>query len=520
MKNIHRKTKLKKKHTGGAIGEELNMQYVAKLAEIFNNPNVEWENKGVITPNEVGYNVANTESINLITEIITLPELKNNINDDNYLESDLNKLLSYLLLYKNTNQHRQHVFHIVTHDNIMINFLFKIIKSNNLYLKIITESDNVWTIILQITNLKSNEIFTLFITRSAFSIANYRNESNDLLSGKLVKMVRHTKKFLANIFEYDSPITVWGIITALLKSQDFCNNILGNSNENVVNSVIVSSLIRSWMTAVCIYLPFLQNNDKSTSTSKIINLKYELSLNISPFLKETGNDNSNKPNSFSKQLEQMAQFLNYLYNINAYLQIATKDSAFVILKNNLKAIKQYFDNRKKLFIIKDDVNVEFTLSHDTIKYHYSENIRELRTTNDINSTQLKQVSDIKSHTFKLNLNNIAIHPGKCNKSCLDAQIKCCEPFSSKISCGKNECIDKLNILPKYKSTYFCSYHGDNKISLKEFDKTHFNLNENSAVRSSLRLQNTNSYKAESRSTLLNPKPNSSRSTRRTNESKA
>ena len=123
---------------------------------------------------------------------------------------------------------------------------------------VIEKKENMWSIIL-------NE-GKYCITRHAFTIAN------------LFKEEAATKKSYKNIFtkvglkynqftDKDTMLSLYGILGAL----DFNNPYITLNDCN--NTVFVSILVRTWITALCLYLPKIGNNNKFT----LVNCKIILS---------------------------------------------------------------------------------------------------------------------------------------------------------------------------------------------------------------------------------------------------
>jgi hypothetical protein len=226
-----------------------------------------------------------------------------------YRVSNLEYFFKYLL-YKN--EFKQGNIYVVCHRGTMKRFLEndKIKKSmfssfsKSMFSsfsnssKINYEKQNLWSI-----NMKTNKGEVL-ITRSAFSVANMLKEK-----GKKENLK----------WDYDSKLSIYGIVS----SMKF--NLPGLEYEKESIIVYVSPLIRTWMTAACLYLKYTDN----------------LELVISPFLiedKDRGvftyvNNRSSKPYDIKTQLEHYNTFM------ELYKKITTKiDSKIDLNKKRVTII--------------------------------------------------------------------------------------------------------------------------------------------------------------------------------------
>lgn len=220
---------------------------------------------------------------------ILIYNLKKSIKLDNigtisyasYFESDILKLLSYL------NQFDINDIKIVSHSALMKKFLNqKIIgdkKKIDDELKIVEKKENMWSIIL-------NE-GGICITRHAFTIANLYKEEGQKMN---------------QFFDKDTTLSLYGILGAL----DF-NNPEHINLTNCNNTVFVSILVRTWITALCLYLPKIQINKN--------NQQNKFTLVVSPFIKEVTkyigiirNTDDNLPIPINKQIIIIKNFLKFL----------------------------------------------------------------------------------------------------------------------------------------------------------------------------------------------------------------
>ena len=133
-------------------------------------------------------------------------------------------------------------------------------------------------------NQEINEL-EFIITRHAFSCNNLLERKGSLSNAYNVR---------GRSNELDPGLAMYGVITTLLKSLA-----VGEERYNS-NTVFVSCLIRTWMTAILLYLPYQE----------------ELTLVISPYLKEQhkffSTDGGNLPKDIVNQLVALIHFFNNL----------------------------------------------------------------------------------------------------------------------------------------------------------------------------------------------------------------
>jgi hypothetical protein len=196
-----------------------------------------------------------------------------------YFESEILKLLSYL------NQFEINNIKIVAHSALMKKLLNqKIILDKSQIddkLKTVEKKENMWSIIL-------NE-GKICITRHAFTIANLYKEEGQKMN---------------QFYDKDTTLSLYGILGAL----DFNNPEHINLN-NCNNTVFVSILVRTWITALCLYLPQI---DTTVENNKF-------TLVVSPFIKESTkyigiirNTDDNLPIPINKQIIIIKNFLKFL----------------------------------------------------------------------------------------------------------------------------------------------------------------------------------------------------------------
>jgi hypothetical protein len=276
--------------------------------------------------------------------------IKKSLDTSIFYKSDLDNFLLLLKLLTMQN------IRIVCHNNIMNNFI-ETQKSNNLInnVKIISKNQNLWSFFLNYDNKN------IFITRHAYSISN-------LFKSKKQKI----KQFL----EKDPYLTLWGILTSLYRSHilhkeeniyikdnnNNNNNRKKNNetkinetkiNETKINEVYVSILMRTWMSAICLYLQYNSNKN--------------FTLIISPFIKEQGSTPDNLPNKLNQQISQLISFLNNLKHIHTmlnknFLEINNNSYLIEIVKN-LNKIMIFFENKNEIVIKYPNKNFNIKLNN-------------------------------------------------------------------------------------------------------------------------------------------------------------
>jgi len=374
-----------------------------------------------------------------------------------YNESDITKFISYI----SNNSANNSTIRIVCHNGIMRDFLEKIVKNSEKY-KSISANQNVWSI-----SLKTDKI-NFIITRHGFSVANYFEAKS---------------KKLKQISETDAKLTLWGIYTALLRATSLNkeqNGNIGNSKQSALysvnmyneylnsftkvpelarsptltfgsrlapkqeteTSIYVSVLIRTWMTAICLYLPFCESDT--------------LILHVSPYLKETGISYDNIPDNFNIQKKIFLYFLQYLWMMSQYvvswtetnnsvergkyfrktdgsLFELTADSPLAIIYENLKSINTFFINKHKVVIIYKYIVVEYKFDNQ----------------NGIIMTETHTTENPTTETpiTILNITELKIFEGKCKPGAKISEkiFDSCEPFANNKNDDsiKKRCIGNL-----------------------------------------------------------------------------
>jgi len=311
------------------------------------------------------------------------------IEKNSYEESDLNKLLSILPAKD------QEDFRIVCHSNIMRNFLKDILTTVSEQITKLSDEQNLWTLFLTCNEKK------ISVSRHAYSYAN-------TIKNKGYKLGKLSLGKLKQAFEKDPGLTIYGILSSLYHGSKLVKNESENGLKSNPSTIYVSILIRTWMTAICLYLPHVKDDD--------------FTLIISPFIKEEGIGSDNYPNKIDEQIMEINKFLKFLTNID--INIIKNE----VIKDNIKKIKTFFNDGHTVNIfyfddvLKNDSNFNNVLKNDSNK---NLSIKNIYSTPNVKTTN----NPISNHKPVKNI----IFPGvkKPNKEILKKVSRWCEPFSSK-----------------------------------------------------------------------------------------
>jgi len=382
-----------------------------------NNPKRQSISSGISLKN-------NTEKISIInnkkTEIninqfqkeITIPFEK--ITYDSYFESNLLSLLYYF---------RSYIYNIkiVCHSHVMQDLLnIQILeKFSNIDISIknkileIENNENIWSILLNSGKY--------CITRHAFTIANFHKENaKNSYFGKL-----SFGKF-KQVTDYDTKLSLYGILGTL----DFNNSSINLKDCN--NTVFVSILVRTWITAICLYLPKIEENKQFT-------------LIVSPFIKESGITYDNTPLSIDKQINIIKNFLLFLRNIDTSKVTPNCNSSIQVINNFFNNGGELVINGEKIVIsgknklfrnIKHIKNIKYTIKYDTsnkcfviiqsnINNFFKELIRNTNTSSNHNLDirHLKIVPGLRKPTLDM-IKKTIINQEPLNKSKIINIINC------------------------------------------------------------------------------------------------
>jgi hypothetical protein len=337
------------------------------------------------------------------------------IEKKSYEESDLNKLLSILLAKD------QKDFRIVCHSNIMRKFLKDTLTKVSKQITKLSDEQNLWTLFFTCNEKK------ISVSRHAYSYANTIKNKGDKLGKLPLDKLKKKLGKLQQASEKDPGLTIYGILSSLYHGSKLVENEIKNGLTSTPSTIYVSILIRTWMTAICLYLPHVNNDD--------------FTLIISPFIKEEGIpffSNDNYPNKIDEQIIEINKFLEFLTDID--INIIKNE----VIKDNIKKIKTFFN---------DGHTVNIFYFDDVLK-------------NDFNNV-LKNDSN---KNLSIENNKIIIFPGfkKPNKEILKKVSRWCEPFSSKkswtmnLSLKKPTCKDKINAGKDTLSDLYILYNKYNK----------------------------------------------------------
>ena len=376
------------------INESNLITYSQKFSNIVRNNNNKLNENTIINQN-------NFEQISL----------KNNIIKPDYKGANIISFLSFL---NNTICLPQNL-RIVCHSHIMQKLIsdLNILPTNNI-INILKE--NLWSIFMSLNNGKK-----ISISRHGFSFANLIKEKKKSFYGKYEQ-----------IMEKDAKLSLYGILTALLHGSDLVEKEYKYGLEESPQTIFVSVLIRTWMTAVCLYLPHCEVNN--------------FTLVVSPFIKEKGIGLDNEPDSFQDQLKTMGIFLNYL------IKISDVTFSKKIINENLFKIKDYFiNNPNKLIVYNRYPGIMYGEKIIKVEFSFNPNLKE------ITYNYLIPSGSISNNYFKgnctenktFNIKDIEIFHGEIKP--LKENIKTkftrwCEPFSSKSSFSntKSLCKNRLS----------------------------------------------------------------------------
>ncbi len=287
--------------------------------------------------------------ITSFTEHLSLGNINENLKYNDYRESDISKLIAFLKSYGITKKNIK----IVCHSALMKKLLNKKIlnpvpkkyifskrklleiNTENKKLKYIEKNENMWSIILNsssnLNKLKHTELDNrktlgeICITRHAFTNANIYKELADKAYIILNPYTKISSKYKQYTDE-DTKLSLYGILGAL----DFENEKINLDDCN--NTVFVSILVRTWITALCLYLPKLKSGN-------------EFKLVVSPFIKEPGPTLDNNPIPLSKQIIIIKNFLKFIRE-----KFNENENENENYYKNAKKINDFFNNNNKLVI--------------------------------------------------------------------------------------------------------------------------------------------------------------------------
>ena len=393
--------------------------YKERIKEIVNKTKSHVTNK---SNGKKNYNV-----INFNQGITQLSFEKKISKKDIYKESNLSEFI--LLLCKSQYITNNKNIRIVCHSGLMKTFLHDIIPSlKNKTKKNISNKQNklkdiyeqnLWSIFL-----KTNNNNYISITRHGYTFANFLKSKGESLS--LLNPLMWSKKIVAKleqINEKDTALSLYGILTSLKQGEDLFNYEKSkNKIENYSYTIFVSVLIRTWMTAICLYLPNFSPKDKNEN----------FSLYVAPFIKESGSTLDNTPDSIGDQMKNIYEFIYFFIRTDEESISDVADNIFKtsnndvikdVIKENINKISKYFKDGKKLNIF-----IPESAELYSIYYENGELVNEI--------TFMKEKNILANKCNKINeltIDNISIFEGKekLSKDVFGKISRWCEPFSKK-----------------------------------------------------------------------------------------
>jgi hypothetical protein len=236
------------------------------------------------------------ESLALVNKPVDLNSININFSNE-YNQSSLEKFIFFSKLMGVP------CVRVVSHSHIMQKFI-KDNTSEYYNIKQAAKKNNSWSIFLKIDNT------TFIITRHGYSIANYIKDKSALVYHKLNLYQQHQHNF-----ESDPSLSLWGILTSiyrgsLLNNEEKMNLETNYSDPNYIN---VSILLRTWISAICLYLPYVTGNT--------------ITLVVTPYISESGFTPDNKSDKVDKQIKKFISFLNYLKELKEILESVNNDSS-------------------------------------------------------------------------------------------------------------------------------------------------------------------------------------------------
>ena len=357
------------------IKSKNELLYLKKIINIFNMNLDETLNKKI---DNLNFNIQKKSIKKSIKK--SKKNIKKSTDIGIFLKSDFNNFLLLLKLLTMQN------IRVVCHNNIMNNFIETQKTTKDLInnVKIVSKNQNLWSFFLNYDNKN------IFITRHAYSISN---------------LFKSKKQNIKQFLHKDPSLTLWGILTALYRShilhkeeniyiKSNKNNHTSKINEAKINEVYVSILMRTWMSAICLYLQYNSNKN--------------FTLIISPFFKEEGSTPDNLPNKLNLQISQFISFLNYLKYIHNMLTQKlfeiNNDSYLIEIVKNLNKIMIFFENKNEIVVKYPNKNFNIKLNLNNEKIEFVENIEmntNLEIYQGINIPNKKIISELNINFEKL-----------------------------------------------------------------------------------------------------------------------
>jgi hypothetical protein len=305
-------------------------------------------------------------------------------------------------------------------------------------------NENLWSIFIDL-----NDKTKISISRHGFSFANLIKERKKKgLIGKIEQKM-----------EKDAKLSLYGILTALLHGNDLVEKEKKYGMEEPPRSICVSVLIRTWMTAICLYLPHCIDNN--------------FNLIVSPFIKETGFGLDNEPESFDKQISTIKDFLNYLIKISDVKFSRTR------INDNLLKIKNFFKNGYELNIVTTYKSLLQGQHNKTVHFYYTDNEIQY----DITTPKKSFFNKVCTDKINFEIENVEIFHGEYKPLKQNIKTKFtrwCEPFSTKNSFTNIKSLCKSRLSKNIKNSLNNIVFNNNEINLKPrealYERPNNNLN--------------------------------------------
>ena len=374
-----------------------------------------------------------------------------NINISSFNDTNIKAFLSFLNLNNKLNGN----IYIVCHQKIMLDFLKLVLGISTITSSVnkIISHQNVWTFNLINSNTK------VFITRHALTNDNVYAKHKDLIKKELKSKYNNTELFdkfesifereISNIAknnnilnienidkninknnglnienkklikklsiyckkrlgEIDTKLTLYGIITSLLHSK---NMPIITDNITTYDNIYVSPLVRTWLTALCIYLPNYSGNN--------------MTLIVSPFIIERSKYPGSKPENYNNQIKTILKYLNYIkkiyngkislnniHNLDEEIKNDLLNAVINIFnyfnKGNILSIIHFIDTPNSSLLFKK-INILLLSENNEFIYNIEENTNNpFKVSNNTNNSS--EVSN-KTYNEDFIINELKIYSG-------------------------------------------------------------------------------------------------------------
>lgn len=227
-----------------------------------------------------------------------------------YTEHQLKSNFKLASSFLKAKQEQENNLYVVCHSHTMQNFLSnytKYEKENKGFLSMLKKGgdlkcskkenySNTQELMTDISNenmweftINNNNNKNITFIRHAFSVANIYNERAKVRSTWGKNKYNQTR-------EKDSKLSLFGILSALKLSS------VKDYNVEMEQNVYVSCLIRTWMTALCLFLPKMKKIKNNNNKQKILNLV------VTDGIRENKSSPDNKPEDIRTQIINIKYF--------------------------------------------------------------------------------------------------------------------------------------------------------------------------------------------------------------------